>query len=236
MLVAGVLTGLGAIWLVVDHADYGPDPVLGLFVGWSFIASGLFAALRRPENDLGPLMVVIGMVWLSAALLKSWEASVPVPIGVWLGDVWWLPLAFLLVGFPTLRVEGRPARAIIAVIVLVLVPLELLWLMCLDFADFGDPGVPHNALLVWDSPKAAEAVDSVQRVLIVGAMASLYALLLRRWWRARGPLRRVMHPVLAGAVALALFVPFYASDGNAPTLLFHLALVALAAVPLVFLA
>src|SRR4051812_10709480 len=37
-------------------------------VGWSFVAAGLVAATRRPDNRLGLLMTLAGIVWFGRDL------------------------------------------------------------------------------------------------------------------------------------------------------------------------
>jgi signal transduction histidine kinase len=236
-MAGGFATGVAAVVISAVKGDFGLDALLGLLLGWSFVASGMVAWARRPENDLGVLMASVGLVWFSAALLKTWHAPVPFTAGIWLGDVWLVPLAFLLAGFPTLRVEGAPARAAVAGLVLVMGPLELAWLMCLNFDRFGGPG-PANAVMAWDAPEVASGIDTAQRAIAIGSLLTLAVLLVQRWRRARGPLRRVLHPVLAGAVAVALLASSYLIDklGGRPDAVMRLALLVLAAVPLIFLA
>jgi signal transduction histidine kinase len=237
-MAAGVASGLTAIVVIALDDGFGVDALLGLFLGWSFIASGIAGWARRPENDLGALMVVVGIVWFVSALLKSWHASVPFTLGVWLGDVWLLPLAFLLAGFPTLRLEGRLDRIVVVALVVVMGPLEVLWLMCLSFATAISPEAPANALMVWDAAGAASAIDSVQRAIGISALLVLAGLLLRRWRRASAPLRRALTPVLAGAAALVMFTVAYTIDwfGGTSATVVSLTLFMLTAVPLIFLA
>ena len=97
-------------------------------------------------------MVVIGLVWFVSQLLRQWVAPVPLTAGIWLGDLWLLPLAFLLAGFPLARLESRldrvadrragdrddPARAAVAD-----VP---------DFDAFGEPASRATSLMVADEP------------------------------------------------------------------------------------
>ena len=215
LMATGVLSGLAAIVIVSLSGDFELADLLGLFVGWSFIASGIAAWVRRPENDTGIVMVAVGTVWFVSALLKNWHASIPLTAGVWLGDIWLLPLCFLLAGFPAMRFETLD-RVALAALALVMVPLELAWLMCLNFDSFASADAPANALLVWDSPDAAAAIDSVQRVIGIAALLALAVLLVRRRRRASAPLKRVLTPVLAGAAALAMFSLVYILDKSMP--------------------
>src|SRR4051794_7594830 len=164
-MATGVLSGLVAAVLVGVSGDIQLVDLLALFGGFSFIASGIAGWVRRPENDTGTAMVAVGTIWFVSALLKNWNESIPLTAGVWLGDIWLLPLCFLLAGFPAMRL-GTPERIVLAALVFVMVPVELAWLMCLNFDSIGGPpDIPANALLVWDSPRAAAAIDSVQRVI-----------------------------------------------------------------------
>src|SRR5919198_4732753 len=72
--VAALVVGAIGIALVLtsDHEDRAvPTLVLGLLLGWSFIASGLVARARSPDNPTGRLMVAFGFVWFLGALTES---------------------------------------------------------------------------------------------------------------------------------------------------------------------
>ena len=62
-IVAGLVCGGGAAALVLTSEHY-DDPILWAVVlpllGWSFIGTGLFAWLRRPESGVGLLMMLVG--------------------------------------------------------------------------------------------------------------------------------------------------------------------------------
>jgi len=213
------------------------EPFLGLLLGWSFLASGCVAWTRRPENHVGVLMVVIGLTWFVSQLLRGWVAPLPLTVGIWLGDMWLLPLVYLLAGFPLGRLEHRPDRLLLGALTLVMIPLEFLWLAFLNFETFGGPGVPRNVLMVADEPDLAAAVDTVQRAIIIPSLAILSFVLVQRWRRASAPLRRVLAPVLAGAAALSLFTVVYALDkfGVNAAPIYNAALAILSAVPIIFL-
>ena len=71
---AAIAAGAVALWLVVvsTHDDHKVRAIaLGLFVGWSFIASGLVAWTRRPENHTGRLLVAAGFTFSTGALFDS---------------------------------------------------------------------------------------------------------------------------------------------------------------------
>ena len=127
----------------------------------------------------------------------------PLTAGIWLGDLWLLPLAFLLAGFPLGRLDTRLDRLLVGALAVVMLPLELLWLMFLDFDDFGDAGVPRNVLLVADEPQIAErdrhrAADHPDQLALPRSRSCSCA----ASGAASAPLRRVLAPVLAGAAGL----------------------------------
>jgi signal transduction histidine kinase len=182
-------------------------------------------------------MVVIGLTWFVSQLLRDWMEPLPLTAGIWLGDLWLLPLAYLLAGFPLGRLEHHVDRLLIGALVVVTIPLEFLWLAFLNFDSFGEPNVPRNVLMLADEPGLADAVDTVQRVILITTLGTLSFLLAQRWRRASAPLRRVLAPVLAGAAGLSLFTVVYLLDKlelNAEPF-FEAALVVLSAVPIIFL-
>ena len=63
-LVCGV--GVAVIALTGDDVDFRPVWVIAApTVGWSFIATGLYAWHARPENRVGLLMVILGFAWFN---------------------------------------------------------------------------------------------------------------------------------------------------------------------------
>jgi signal transduction histidine kinase len=143
-------------------------------------------------------MVVFGFIWLFAQLASFSHSQPLFTLGLWANDAEVVPLAYLLLSFPTGRVRGRADRLTVAALVFAVVPLELAWLLCLD------PGPPGNALQVWDAPDAADAIDWAQRVIFTGASIAVVALLANRWRTASAPLRRRLTPIIAGALAISL--------------------------------
>ena len=168
-----------AIVLAID--DGMPlQAVLFLLVGWSFVASGCVAWSRRPENHVGALMVVIGLIWFVSQLLRRGRSRSRSPSGIWLGDLWLLPLAFLLAGFPLARLHGTLERVLIGALAFVMIPLEFLWLLFLNFDVLRRRAGRQRP----DGRRPARdggRVDTVQRVILIVALATLAIVLVRRW-------------------------------------------------------
>jgi signal transduction histidine kinase len=173
--------------------------MLAVLVGLAFAASGLYAWGRRPENRLGPLMTVVGCIYLTWQILVQADASLLFTAGIWISDAWIVLFVLFLLAFPDGRLTTSLDYAIVAMYATVAFPLELLWLLSFDTG-----GTPQNALLVWPNADLAGSVDWVQRTLIVTASVALALTLSMRWALASPPGRRTLLPVLAGSAAILL--------------------------------
>jgi signal transduction histidine kinase len=236
LIVAGLASGITALF-VAAREDITYDAIVGLIAGWSFLVSGTIAIERRPDNHVGALMLVIGLVWFLSHLLRTWMQPLPLTAGIWLGDLWLLPLAYLLAGFPLAHLTHRVDRVVLGALAFVMIPLEALWLMFLDFDSFGEAGVPRNVLMVADEPGLADAIDTLQRSILVVSLGTLAVVLVQRWRHASAPLRRALTPVLAGAAGVAGLTIVYLLgklDVNTQRP-YALSLIVLSAVPVIFL-
>jgi hypothetical protein len=181
--------------------------VLSVLVGWAFAGSGLYAWGRRPENRLGPLMTLVGCVYLVWQILIQAHSSPLFTSGIWLADAWVVLLVLFLLSFPHGRLKSKFDLVVIAMFAIMALPLELLWLL------FFDPGgSSENVLLVWSNASVAGDVDSAQRALVVTASVVLAVTLSRRWIVATPPLRRALVPVLVGSAAILLASVLVALD------------------------
>jgi signal transduction histidine kinase len=197
LFIAGVL---GLVMLVgnAQQAPLGLSTVLQALVGLSFVACGVFLWLRRPANRLGPLMIIVGMLWLLGRTLTLAPSPIAYTAGLWLTDLWAPAFALFLLSFPTGRVTSRVDLAIVGIFLFVTVPLEFLWFLFLVL----DNGL--NALGIAPNESAAHVIDTTQRYLISLGSVLLVIALGRRWLGSSGPVRRQMTPVLVGAVAILL--------------------------------
>jgi hypothetical protein len=72
--VAGVMAGGGAVWLAAHQSvnrPTEPGRVLALVVGASLLGSGLASWRARPENRLGPVMVLTAFAWFAGELSEA---------------------------------------------------------------------------------------------------------------------------------------------------------------------
>ena len=244
----GALAGVGNLAISV-RSDVDPPfvftPYLGLLVGWSFIAGGLIAWSRRadqPQRRIGALMVAVGFAWFAAGLTRI-ELSGIATLGSALSGLWTALAIYLLLVFPEGRLKTGFDRLILGVVVIDTVFLQLVFLLFSPTIETG----AENAFVLWPSQTAADWITIVQQVLLVAAAIAVLGIFAERWQSASPPLRRALAPVYStGAVTLLLIaatllvsrlagadLPGAVDVGRT---MFSLTLVALAAVPLSFLA
>ena len=179
--------------------------VVNRSVGGSFIACGLIAWQRRPENRTGVLMTLTGFLFLSEDLLIEIDSSVLYTLGQIVANWWLIPFTILVLGFPNGRITGRVDALIVAGFVLGTGVIQVVWLLFLEF-----PPGKTNVILVDADAGLADTIDTYQTAFNATVGLALSVVGIRRWLRAAPPLRRLLLPMLAGALAaLALVIQTY---------------------------
>jgi signal transduction histidine kinase len=208
--------------------------VLTVLVAWSFATSGFVAWDRGLGSGAGPLLLTLGLWWTAGQLMQPPTFASPLVNSV--GEVWRLAwtfgFVFLLLAFPNARLASRTDRLLAAAVFFVAVPMQVLWLLFLGGTE------PRNAFLVWPSNSAANAIDRTQRVLWLVVALLLVALLAKRWLVAGLPLRRMLRPTVAGALAVLAFsvLVIVQAFRPVPLFLYWLVLASYTLVPLALLA
>jgi signal transduction histidine kinase len=203
---AGVLAGAGAVWLAA-HQPPGrstePGPLLTLLVGASLLGCGLGAWRARPENRVGKIMVFTGFAWFTELLIDAtppWMNT----IGLALQALWIVGLVYLLLSFPSGRLQGRLDRWLLAGGAAIAVGLQLLAMLYGTKAGLHCPGCSNNLLQVVHNNQQAKNWLDLQRLIGAPLIAAIIALLIKRWLRASAAQRREVAPVLvAGCATLA---------------------------------
>jgi signal transduction histidine kinase len=211
----GALGGYAvAIALLVPDALTLPAPV-HVAIGWSFVAAGAVAMLRRPDNRTGLLMAVTGLVWFGRDF--DWfGGEVTRHLDAVAGNLFVALVAHLLVVFPDGRAQTTRQRRLVAAVYLLATAGYLVTLL----------GTAANIV-----------VDVAAGATVVGILVDLMA----RWRAASTPARRALAPVLwTGPLVLAVVLAMLALDSGGPwpatwEELLHWAPLAFAAVPVAFL-
>jgi signal transduction histidine kinase len=177
--------------------------VLTAVVGAAAIGCGLLSWRTRPDNRVGPIMAWTGLAWFGAQLVES-NTPLLYTIGFAIQSLWILGLAWLLLSFPSGRLQTRLDRGLIGVTAALTVGLQLLAMLYGNQSGLSCPGCPRNLLQVFHNQQLAHGLFGLERLLGVPLIPLVIALLLGRWLRATAAQRRVVAPVVAtGCLTLA---------------------------------
>ncbi len=222
-------TGMAvALEVALEGRESALDAVLGVGIGWSFVAAGLVAWARRPENAIGRVMVLAGVLRLVADFCTGTDNRVLYPVGHLSHHAFWIAIIYVLLAFPGGRLESARSRSILVGAALLL-PMQLGWLL------LGADNHTRDGLAVTYSARAAHAFDRAATGLGLVLVPPLILVLAGRWRSASPRLRVAIAPVLwTGAAALALAFLMLVDDaagnplGAVPAALFDLGLAAVA--------
>ena len=213
---AGVLAGTGAVWLAAHQPPdrpTEPGAVLTLVVGASLVGSGLGSWRARPDNRLGPVMVFTCLVWFASQLS---EASSPLlyTIGTAVQYSFIAGFIYILLSFPSGRLERRLDRVLVGVAVALTVGLQLAAMLYGNKTGLRCSSTcPDNLLRVFANNTRAHRLLDLQRLLGGIVTVSAIAVLVLRWLRASAAQRRAVAPVLvAGCAMLAALTTTIVND------------------------
>ena len=215
--------------------------MLGLFVGWGWVGTGLFIWAREPENRVGMLMTATGFAWL-VSLVGVSDIPLLFTIGQALGSIFFVTALHMLLSAPEGRLHSRFERRLIAsayALTLLVLPLYL-------FADpqtaFDCDDCPENVLLISANDTVVDilggGLDAAALVLVIVVMVHL----IRRYRRVRGTERRIYGPLYLAGIALMIAlvatvaVNAAADSSDAANVAWLSAMVVLGLMPFVFLA
>jgi signal transduction histidine kinase len=210
LALAALAGGLVNLALVLRTGHDRPEPLAYLLVtiigvSWSFVAAGLVAWSRRPENRTGALMVAVGLAF---ALNGLRLVGTPLGFALWF-LVATLPaavLAHLIAVFPDGRPTTRLQRVFIVVNYATTVPLALVQLLLVEPARLGCNSCPDGLLGIGEHRPYGAAALAVSGLIDVALAVLLLCILVARWRRASRPRRRSLAPVaLVGIMLLVLF-------------------------------
>jgi signal transduction histidine kinase len=239
---AGVLLAVVVV-ILVAQSEHEPHKtttiILGGLLGAGFIATGLFAWWRRPENRFGALMTAVGFAWYLTAFTESNNAAV-FSIALAFNGVIWAIVVQALLAYPTGRVEGRGPKWILGLTwaAVIVIPLS----QVLFTEDYGLTGSqPDDILLITQNQSLADAFNAVGNLLALGVATALCVVLIRRWRSGSRVQRRAYAPVyITGAVigaglALGAVLDLAGASQDVQDALWLIPLAAFAAMPYAFL-
>jgi signal transduction histidine kinase len=173
-------------------------------LGLVFVGSGLIALIRRPDNRIGGLMVLVGFLWFVGALAESNQAMV-FTIGAALALLVYPAFAHLFLAYPTGRLEDPLARGVVLLAYVDVIVVQLAFLLVARHpggpANLGCDDCPRNVLLVHDSGTATDVIGYVQRGAGIALIVIALYLLWSRVKAATPALRRTLLPVFVTATA-----------------------------------
>ena len=109
---AGILAAIAAVKLSA-HPPAGrptePGPALEFLVGAALFGCGLASWHTRPENRLGPAMVLIGFAWFAEELNNATTPWLNT-LGIGVQSYWIAGMLYLLLSFPSGRLTRLERR------------------------------------------------------------------------------------------------------------------------------
>jgi signal transduction histidine kinase len=199
---AGVLAMIGAVVLASHQPPdrpSEPNAVLTVVLGASLLGSGLASWRARPDNRLGPVMVLTAFGFFASQLSEASPAWL-YTIGTAVQYLWLIGVLYLLLTFPSGRLTGRLDRWLMgAVVALMCVPI--LAMLDGNKAGLRCPDCPDNLLQIVNNNREAMNLLNLQRLLGSAVLLAIVIVLIRRWVRASAPRRRAVAPVLVAGCA-----------------------------------
>jgi signal transduction histidine kinase len=186
-------------WLAVQKAD--------LILGPVFV--GLYWRHRRPNNRLGLLLIVLGLVGIPYIL-----ASLSDPTLFALGAVTECPIYFLttavILAFPSGRIEGVAAKVILAASVIFTVVVTAVFALADPQAGPGfsisgcRAACPANGLAIWSTPTWLPTFNDVYGALLIAIPVATAAVVVWRFIAGTPPRRRAL--AIGAPIALLFLV------------------------------
>jgi signal transduction histidine kinase len=189
LVVIGAALGLAAVALA---GTVGPlntsELVIYVAIGWSFVGAGTVAWIRRPENLIGPLMAITGVVYLARDVMWL-HTSVGDHLNVFLLGLFLALIAHQLVIYPHGRIRSRMDLTIVC-------------------AAYVLAAVGYIVTLNSIANGVANVLAAILAVVIL-------IVLMHRWRAAGPPGRRALAPISwAAPAAVAIAVLGFVRDSG----------------------
>jgi signal transduction histidine kinase len=207
LVAAALAAGAGATWLAA-HAGANrptePGPYLTLLVGASLILCGLASWRARPENRLGPMMVLTGFAWFAGLLSEATDAPL-YTVGVAVEYLFVAGFVYIVLSFPTGRLRGTLDRVLVVAAVVGALGLQTAAMLFASGKGLRcGGGCGENLIQVFHDNGLALALLDLQRLIGAALTLTALSLLTIRWMRASRPERRELTWVLLAGTATLL--------------------------------
>jgi signal transduction histidine kinase len=198
----GVAAMAGAVYLAAHQTPdrpTEPDAVLTVILGASLLGSGLVSWRARPENRLGPVMVLTAFGFFASQLTEASPAWM-YTLGTAVQYLWLIGFLYLLLTFPSGKLSGRLDRWLMGGVVGLLC-LPILAMLDGNRAGLRCPDCPDNLIQIVHNNREALNLLGLQRLVGSALLLVIVALLIGRWRRASKARRRAVAPVLVAGCA-----------------------------------
>ncbi len=199
---AGVAAMAGAVYLAAHQSanrPTEPDAVLTLVLGASLLGSGLASWRARPENRLGPVMVLTAFGFFASQLTEARPAWM-YTLGTAVQYLWLIGFLYLLLTFPSGKLSSRLDRWLMGAVV-VLLCLPILAMLDGNKAGLRCSECPDNLIQIVHNNQEALNLLGLQRLIGSALLLVIVMVLIRRWLRASTAGRHAVAPVLVAGCA-----------------------------------
>ena len=211
-LVAGaaVVTVLSVVTFYVNGwpGPHGPTiylvtPTLVLL---AYLGVGLAAWQQYPAERIGLLFTIVGYAWFLPELTRL-HYPLPFTIGMLTGGLYQACLAHLALAWPYGRLRSRLDRAVVAVNYAWNIGNNTVALLVWNPRTNGcGAACPANLLLVDNSGRLDNAVNTLFSIIGICVTAAVVALIAWHWRQARGYARRAMTALIWVAVPIGGYI------------------------------
>jgi signal transduction histidine kinase len=205
---AGLFTiavALAAVAASVLHPTDPPSRIaVTLAISLGFVAAGLVAWARRPQNGLGPLMTILGF----CLVLRKFQFGEPddwmFTVGFLVRDLPWVVFGHIVLAYPTGRLQRPRERAFAVGAYSLAMALPLAALLVHDPGP-GDEVVGASAIAIAPDAGAFDALRQAEYFVVYGVLSlALLGLIGAKLAEASPRSRRMYVPLLVFGVILAL--------------------------------
>jgi signal transduction histidine kinase len=203
VLPIGIAFGLGAEWTRLAADWPMPWVIADALPGMAILVAGQYAWARRPEDRIGPLMVLTGFAWFVGTYGVSPDPVIG-RLGYAFQGYYDVLLVWLVLAYPTGRLRRPILRLVVTtgfVVLAIRSAGRLAWFGLSTGYDLADPLEVER--YVADLSRL-DSLDTVGRVLLTTLSLVAVGLVARRLLGATRADRRVAGPVLLGGVAIGV--------------------------------